>query len=51
VEIRKDEDGVNSPNVHSEDFDSESGVVKHFFTEFNYESRLGDIISTKEETR
>jgi hypothetical protein len=51
VKVRKHEDGIDTTDVHSEDFYSESSIVKHFFTEFNNESGLGDIVSTKKETR
>jgi hypothetical protein len=51
MKVRKHEDGIDTTDVHSEDFYSESSIVKHLFTEFDNESGLGDIVSTKEETR
>ena len=49
VQVAKDEDNVDSADVHVEDLYTEAGIVKHFFSELNNQTGFWDVVSPKEE--
>ena len=46
MEVSEYHKDVDTTHVHVEYFYSKSCVVKHLLTEFDYKTRLGDVVST-----
>lgn len=45
MEVGKDEEGIDSSDVHVKDFYPEPSVVEHLLTKFDNKARLWDVVS------